>query len=223
MKLSKEQIEQLYTFVRKKGLMYLDLQDEMVDHLANSIEDQINENPELTFEKALQIEYKKFGVFGFDGVYIERRTVLNNKSLKMYIKHLLSFFKLPKILLSICLFLAFKYLSYHTAHPEFIFYGINIMAAIYLFYLARWKYKDLIKLSEKYLVASQHNALMMLIFFIIVYVVDYPFITRPENIYSIYPNWLPLAMTMFIIQVLVTNELLGKLDSYIKDSGLVKN
>ena len=62
MKLSEEQIEQLYAFVRKKGLMYIDLQDEMVDHLANAIEDQMTENPEITFDKALQIEYKKFGV-----------------------------------------------------------------------------------------------------------------------------------------------------------------
>jgi hypothetical protein len=36
-----------------------------VDHLANAIETQWQENPKLSFNEALNKEFKKFGVFGF--------------------------------------------------------------------------------------------------------------------------------------------------------------
>ncbi len=65
MKLSKEQIQKLYTFTHQHYVEYYDLQTELVDHLANAIEEQWQENPKLSFDEALQIEFKKFGVFGF--------------------------------------------------------------------------------------------------------------------------------------------------------------
>ena len=68
MKISKEQIDRLYEFTRQHYVEYYDLQTELVDHLANSIESQWQENPKLTFEDALKIEFKKFGVFGFSDV-----------------------------------------------------------------------------------------------------------------------------------------------------------
>lgn len=221
MKLSKEQIEKLYAFVRKKGLMYLDLQDEMVDHLANSIEDQINENPRLTFDKALQIEYKKFGVFGFDGVYVKRYNALKKKGLKIYLKHLLSFFKLPKILMSISIFLMLNYLSDKISNQSYIYYGTNLIWLFYMGYLIRWKFKGLKDVSGKYLVTNQYNSVMILTV-IIYFIIDFPFIVESENIYSQFPNWLPLAMTFLLIQTLITDELLTKLDSYIKECGLIK-
>ena len=59
MKLSSDQIQQLYTFTQQHYVEYYDLQTELVDHLANSIEEQWTENPKRSFEEALQIEFKK--------------------------------------------------------------------------------------------------------------------------------------------------------------------
>lgn len=58
MKLSLEQIERLYQFTRQHYVEYYDLQTELVDHLANAIESQWLENPKLSFEQALQVEFK---------------------------------------------------------------------------------------------------------------------------------------------------------------------
>ena len=55
MKLSAEQIERLYQFTRQHYVEYYDLQTELVDHLANAIEEQWQQNPKLSFEEALQI------------------------------------------------------------------------------------------------------------------------------------------------------------------------
>jgi hypothetical protein len=50
-----------------------------VDHLANAIETQWQENPKLSFNEALNKEFKKFGVFGFMDVVEKRQTVLSKK------------------------------------------------------------------------------------------------------------------------------------------------
>ncbi|MGL2962674.1 hypothetical protein ACSVH2_02505 [Flavobacterium sp. RSB2_4_14] len=98
MKLSKDQIEKLYVFTRQHYVEYYDLQTELVDHLANAIEEQWQENPKLSFEQALQLEFKKFGVFGFMEVVDKRKGALHSKYNKMVLKELKSFFSLPKII-----------------------------------------------------------------------------------------------------------------------------
>lgn len=98
MKLSSEQIERLYQFTRQHYVEYYDLQTELVDHLANAIEEQWQENPELSFDEALQIEFKKFGVFGFMNVVEQRQSALNKKYGKMVWNELKTFFSVPKII-----------------------------------------------------------------------------------------------------------------------------
>lgn len=101
MKLNEQQINQLYQFTRQHFVEWYDLQSELVDHLANSIEDRWKENPKLTFEDALQLEFKKFGIFGFMDVVEERQKFLGKKYAKMIWKYYKEFFRLPKILLTL--------------------------------------------------------------------------------------------------------------------------
>ena len=98
MKLSQEQIQRLYQFTRQHYVEYYDLQTELVDHLANSIEEQWHENPKISFEDALQIEFKKFGVFGFMDVVEKRQSVLGKKYNKLVLNNLKVFFTIPKII-----------------------------------------------------------------------------------------------------------------------------
>jgi len=101
MKLTTEQIEKLYVFTRQHYVEYYDLQTELVDHLANAIETQWEENPKRAFDEALQLEFKKFGVFGFMDVVNKRKGALHSKYNKMVLKELRSFFSLPKIISTI--------------------------------------------------------------------------------------------------------------------------
>ena len=45
MKLTPQQIDQLYLFTRQHYVEYYDLQTELVDHLANAIETEWQQNP----------------------------------------------------------------------------------------------------------------------------------------------------------------------------------
>ena len=77
MKLTPEQIQQLYKFTREHFVEHYDVQTELVDHLANDIEQIWETQPNLSFEDARTISFKKFGVFGFMDVVGERAKALN--------------------------------------------------------------------------------------------------------------------------------------------------
>ncbi len=106
MKLTIEQIQQLYGFTKQHYVEWFDLQSELVDHLANAIENQWETFPKRTFDEALQLEFKKFGVFGFMDVVEERQKFLHKKYLKLIWFYYKEFFKLPKIILTVCLIYA---------------------------------------------------------------------------------------------------------------------
>ena len=103
MKLTDEQIDQLFTFTRQHYVEWYDLQSELVDHLANAIETQWQENPKLTFDEVLNKEFNKFGVFGFMGVVEEKQNFLRKKYNRLIWKYYKVFFELPKIILMIAL------------------------------------------------------------------------------------------------------------------------
>ncbi|ESU24198.1 hypothetical protein FEDK69T_06350 [Flavobacterium enshiense DK69] len=98
MKLTSEQIERLYQFTRQHYVEYYDLQTELTDHLANGIEAQWEQNPNLSFEEALQFEFKKFGIFGFMNVVEQRQAALTKKYHDLVWQHFKDFYKLPKII-----------------------------------------------------------------------------------------------------------------------------
>jgi hypothetical protein len=100
MKLNSLQIERLYQFTRQHYVEWYDLQTELVDHLANAIEEQWQQNPKLSFEDALQIEFKKFGVFGFMDVVEKRQLALGKQYNKLVWSHFKDFFSIPKIIVT---------------------------------------------------------------------------------------------------------------------------
>lgn len=126
MKLSAEQIERLYQFTRQHYVEWYDLQTELVDHLANAIEKQCQENPKLSFDEALQMEFKKFGVFGFMEVVEQRQAALNKKYNKLVLNELKTFFSIPKIIVT---FLAFGIVFYTSNYLQ---QGVFIIQLFFL-------------------------------------------------------------------------------------------
>ncbi|MFP9115035.1 hypothetical protein ACLI1A_13945 [Flavobacterium sp. RHBU_3] len=108
--LTPQQIDHLYAFTKKHYIEYYDLQTELVDHLANAIEQRWATEPNVSFEDALQAEFKKFGVFGFTELAEKREGVLKKKYHKLAWGYAKDFLKLPKILLSLSLVVVFYYI-----------------------------------------------------------------------------------------------------------------
>lgn len=133
MKLTQDQIQDLYAFTRKHFVEHYDLQTELVDHLANDIEAMWQYEPKLSFEDARDKAFKKFGIFGFMEA-IEQKAKAMNKRYRSYLwKELKKWFEIPQILATIVLFLIF-YVSFSSKIAgvlSAVFYGIIAVWTIY--------------------------------------------------------------------------------------------
>jgi hypothetical protein len=155
MKLTQEQIQQLYTFTRQHFVEYYDVQTELVDHLANDIEQIWLEQPNLSFENARDISFKKFGVFGFMDVVESRSKALNKKYWKLIWGIFKNYFKLPQLLTTLAIFsviyMSFKIIPNHQW--IYIFIGVVICTAliIQLFKLHKLKKQRFKATNKKWL------------------------------------------------------------------------
>ena len=80
--ITQEQTERLFKFCREHYVYHYDLQVELVDHLASSIEEQWETDPTLSFDKALWKTFRKFGVTGFSKVKEQKQKELRKKYIR---------------------------------------------------------------------------------------------------------------------------------------------
>ena len=135
MQLTKEQIENLYAFTKKHGVKYYDLQTELVDHIANDIEDIWQQNPKLTFEQARYKATIKFGIYGFSSFIKERDKALNKKYWRLFRQFFTEFFTVPKIVLTLFL-IALTYLLFEISPKKntLLFGSLFVISALFILY-----------------------------------------------------------------------------------------
>lgn len=75
--LTEEQIADLFKFVESKGVRWKDVQFEIVDHLASSVEEIQEKNPEYSFNRALDKVYSKFPITGFVELVSDQEKVVS--------------------------------------------------------------------------------------------------------------------------------------------------
>jgi hypothetical protein len=105
-KLTPAEIDKLFDFCRLNLIKYFEVQTELVDHFAMLIEERWSQFPELSFEKALDEVSKKFGGKNeLAHIDKERVKAFRKKYNHLKIKELKGYFRFPKIVMTICLFL----------------------------------------------------------------------------------------------------------------------
>lgn len=114
MNLSQEQIADLFSFVKRKYVPYYDLQIELVDHLATSIEQKMTVNPSISFESALRETYKGFGITGFSQYRCSKEKELSNYWLKRIGRYSWRFITPPKVIMTIALTMCFYYFNLYV-------------------------------------------------------------------------------------------------------------
>jgi len=121
MELSKEHIEELYRFTKAHYVEWYDLQTELVDHLANDIEQIWLENPGLSFHQARDKAFSKFGIFGFMDLIGQKQGALEKKYWNLVWKIFKDYFKIPKIIITATLIIAsFTLLHSISYKSEFV-------------------------------------------------------------------------------------------------------
>lgn len=127
--LDEKHIEQLYDFVGRHYVPWYDLQTELVDHLASGIEQLSEEYPDKSFEHLLEMEFKKFGVHGFEDVIAHNRKSLKREYSQMAWKRIVDFFQWPVILKS-AVFIAVIYFVLTLYPKDWVFESLFIAAAV---------------------------------------------------------------------------------------------
>ncbi|MCL7752378.1 hypothetical protein [Polaribacter sp. Z022] len=130
MKLSENQIQELYKFTRKHYVYFYDVQTELVDHLANDIEEIWVEYPNLSFEQARDKSFKKFGIFGFMDVVESRQKQLGTRYNRLIFKFMKDWLSIPKIIISATIFIFFYTLMTLNIKHDYLSVFMLILATI---------------------------------------------------------------------------------------------
>jgi len=221
MKLSTEQIEKLYQFTRQHYVEYYDLQTELVDHLANGIEEQWQEKPKLSFDEALQVEFKKFGVFGFMDVVEKRTAAMNKRYNKMILNHLKVYFRIPQIIGTIAAVGIVFYLLKMSLVSVFTMSILGLISIGFLFfslfYLVRKRKKYEAKTGKKWMLKEiifGHSTSLGLIQFPIQLFlqIDEPLVDIWLLIFSMFVG------LIFICEYIIIFEIPSKAEDYLKQT-----
>lgn len=212
MQLSKEQIDQLFVFTKKKMVHWYDLQVEIVDHLAERIEEEMNANPKLNFEEALAKVYAGFGIFGFAKIVQEREKSLYNLGKRNFFKKLLQQLSWPTFIRTICIFLVVYLITTNLTikNIAYLCSALIISGAAILFYRDRILYKMKKKLMMLYNPFDFTSSLFFYLEFQIIFRILFDN-DIDNNIMSSHPILLSaltsLSIYAFIAQFLIKTEL----------------
>ena len=133
MELSKEQLLLIDNYIAACGFKFYDVKAEIVDHFANILEQKLDKNPQLNFKKEIINIHRNFSDRGFSKLLQEKTKSVQKKFYKQSLKHIITFFKLPKIILSASIFYALFLLMNWFDNKENFF---NILTGLGFLYIA---------------------------------------------------------------------------------------
>ncbi|MEM6318945.1 MAG: hypothetical protein AAF960_14830 [Bacteroidota bacterium] len=135
--LSKSDIQQLFDFTQQHRVRHLDVQIELVDHLASAIEVKITQNPNLSFQEALDQTYAEFGIFGFGKLEQEKQDAVEKQILRNVRNYVQSFLTPPRIFLTLLAMLPVYQLLNQVPNPLLftrMLFGGLFFAGIFVYY-----------------------------------------------------------------------------------------
>jgi len=92
MSLTTEQITEIKQFINSRGFTHIEVEMEILDHVASATEDKLKQNPNLSLQKAIQEIHASFGIFGFSTIEEEKQKHVSFLIRKQYWGDLKSFF-----------------------------------------------------------------------------------------------------------------------------------
>ena len=211
MELTEQNIQNLYKFTRQHYVYHYDVQTELVDHLANDIEQIWEESPNLSFEKARDTSFKKFGIFGFIDVIEAKQKQMSKKYWKIILRFAKEWFTMPKVVTTITVFLLF-FFALQVPYSEYIFLTtifFLITLEMIILFKARKKHKIKEKKKEKIflLEAMIGDTRNVYTGFALMNMVNFINLTRFDfsnlNIYWI--TFISITLTLLCILFYVTN------------------
>lgn len=199
MKLSKEQIQQIENYIDACGVKWYDVRVELVDHFATSLEEKLDENPNLDVQQAIVNERKNFSDYGFKNLLNTKTKAVEKKFYKHLFKYMQSFFKFPKIIFSISVFYILALVMKFTSNKEYFFMGLSFVAwAIAIVALVRVSNGQKNK-SLQFLILDKTVVFFQLFNFLIIVFTNITSLRSEDSFnFSIY-NYIHLGVFVFLM------------------------
>ncbi|MCA0231258.1 MAG: hypothetical protein LCH91_12385 [Bacteroidetes bacterium] len=146
--LTDTQINTLHAFVQKKGVTPLDVQIELVDHLATDIETQLDNEATIGFEEALERSSSKFGRWGFDYFLQKAEQNVSKRQSRLMWEAFLSFFRWPRVMFTATFAVLFWYLLENGLDPKIVrkaVLAIWIVIGLCYGFFAVWRHSKMNK------------------------------------------------------------------------------
>ena len=165
-KLTKVQIQYLDTYIEKSGIEWFDLKVELVDHMSEKTIAILENNPELEFEKAVTKAKISFGTKGFRLIIVSRTKQIESAFYKRVFKYMLSFFTLPKIILTLTLTYVLIMIYDSVEDLNLFFNGLVVILFIFtvVFFWLSYKRKTIDK--KKHLSLSHMQSVSQFVNFL---------------------------------------------------------
>ncbi len=201
--ITSEETEKLFAFCRKHFVYHYDLQIELVDHLASSIENQWVSQPDLTFETTLNNTFKKFGISGFSKIKVQKQKELARKYNRLLWKYFLEFYRWPKMLMTLAgtlvLFTLLRMVN-NIAWVIVPYFALLVIASLFYFYfVAPKKLKIQTVQGKKFMLLEYVNQIQMtVVLFSQTPIVAFN-ISRYLHIHSINQPWVLLLISFLIV------------------------
>ncbi len=155
--LTDEQVQELYAYCKRKNILYYDIQVEIVDHMANAIEEKMSLNPALSFKEALEEVHVSFGSFGRKEIVQSKTEAMRKQYNKTQRRLFWRYFTPPKLTLTALIFFTVVLLE-RMIPFQFLIYVLAITAliSIYFFFsLENRKYRIAKSQQEKLLMTDR--------------------------------------------------------------------
>lgn len=160
MKLTQDQIAEIKQFINSRGFTHIEVEMEILDHVASAVETKLEQNPKKSITQAIQEVHASFGVFGFSKVEDAFRLSFSKKFRKIQHSILNQYFLSYKsgiTLLTFILSLCLVYFAAPTPIAFFSFYiytiGLTssfVLLSYYRKIFKKWRKKSLAISSLKF-------------------------------------------------------------------------
>ncbi len=207
MRLNKEQIQQIDEYISATGVLWYDVRSELVDHFANILEEQLKDDPNLNLKKELTKIHKQFNNYGFKELIDTKTKEVENKYFKSVSKYLISFFTIPKTILTIFSFYTLIRIMNLFNNKEYFFnilYGLLLLVAVQ--FILR-KYYSGKKKGEKFLTLDRGKKLNRFFFLFLLFSLVTILRTGHSFEYQIY-NYLQLFIFVVLILFYISIEVI---------------
>lgn len=137
--INQEQLLCLFEVCEEQGVIYYDVQVELVDHLASQIEEKLKARPDQGFEDILDEVLLSFGASGFYKIQKCKEEEMSEKYNRILRAFIHEYYSIPRIVLTVCfsllLFGLFRVEAIASHVAGFFFIGISFFM---LFYHSYW-------------------------------------------------------------------------------------